>query len=652
MNDKLIYKKIIMLYKKFILICMLWLAVVAEIFPLSPVRTWAEDVPVRLEFARDGDNIVAAVRLSLPADYHAYAHEAGNTGRPTVLDFALEGGQMLPVWYPAGAMQRNFYGPESTVFVYEGEIVLFTALPGQAAGKPFTAALSLLLCSNRNCLPVNQSFTGAVPEAPSPVEQAPWMEQWRKLQKTQPVLADVREAPAASLLTLSKEEGRLTPSLGAPGAQAGSPAARIADQGQSGILPPPGDFEEQLTPRYADASLEISSLGNALMVGILAGLLLNAMPCVLPVLAFKISGLLLMGGSDDKKKLRRFRVHNLCFAGGVMTLFTGLALVLGLADLMWGQLYQNQGVLLVMLLIVFLMGLSMLGVFTLPVIDLKPGGNTKKPCLQSYLTGLVSTFLATPCSGPLLGGVLGWAFTQPLLILMVVFLAVGLGMALPYLLFCIWPDMARILPRPGPWMHVFERVVGFFLLGTALYLLSILPVEKHMHVLSVLLLVSLCAWLWGWFCDISAPLLRRRVAGVAGCVLLLAAIVWVLRPEAPLPQWRDFSPEYFTSQLGKKPMLLEFTADWCPNCKFMEATVLTDKRLRAWQTRYGMDLVRVDLTNANAYAVRLLEALGGKSIPLTALFPAGDNASSPLVLRDVYGVQSLTKAMNEVFAGG
>ena len=83
------------------------------------------------------------------------------------------------------------------------------------------------------------------------------------------------------------------------------------------------------------------------------------------------------------------------------------------------------------------------------------------------------------------------------------------------------------------------------------------------------------------------------------------------------------------------------------NCKFMEATVLTDERLRAWQARYGMELIRVDLTNANAYAVRLLEALGSKSIPLTALFPEGDGASSPLVLRDVYGVQSLEKAMSE-----
>ena len=96
-------------------------------------------------------------------------------------------------------------------------------------------------------------------------------------------------------------------------------------------------------------------------------------------------------------------------------------------------------------------------------------------------------------------------------------------------------------------------------------------------------------------------------------------------------------------------MLLEFTANWCPNCKFMEATVLTDERMRKLQARYGMELVRVDLTNANAYAVRLLDALGSKSIPLTAIFPAGDEAGQPLVLRDVYSARTLEQALNETY---
>lgn len=620
---------------------------------------------IRLETALDGDAVVGALRLTLPKDVHAYAHDPGDAGRPTTLRFSVAGGPPQAVWYPEGAVQRDFYDPSATIFVYEGEVTLYVLLSREDEGKPYTADISTLLCSTRNCMPVNQQVKEVVPQATQPLEAMPWAAQWRSLKKQPPrsVADDAAEgvqlfgeAPAvtdrqgssASAPGTGKSEGiaRWLESQGETVGAGNGPTA--AEDGQMQKPLPPMDDFVNLTPRYVNESMEITSLGKALLFGILAGLLLNAMPCVLPVLTFKVSGLLMVGGCG-KEGLRHFRRHNICFAAGVMTLFSALALVLGLADLMWGQLYQNQAVLLVMLLLVFLMGLSMLGVFTLPVIDLKTGANTKNPCLQAYFTGIVSTFLATPCSGPLLGGVLGWAFTQPLMVVMVVFWAVGLGMALPYVLFSIWPALARILPKPGAWMHIFERVVGFFLMGTALYLLSILPVEKHMQVLSVLLVVALCAWLWGRYCGISAPPLRRRIVGLACLGLLLASFMWVLRPVAPLPQWRDFSPQTFEAGLGKKPMLLEFTADWCPNCKFMEATVLTDERLRRLQARYNMELVRVDLTNANAYAVRLLEALGSKSIPLTALFPGGDMATAPLVLRDVYGSESLEQAMRDAF---
>lgn len=632
-------------------------------------RAEAESLSGRFETAAEGGNLIGALHLTLPQGFHAYAHDPGDAGRPTTLRFSVDGGAPQAVWYPEGAVQRDFYDPSATIFVYESEVTLYVLLPAVDAGKTYTADVSMLLCSTRNCMPVNQQFQGVVPRADLPLADVPWASRWRGLKKQPPRFFEGGAAQAlpafgtdSSLTTGSDQvpaEGQGSVSsdgksegiarwLAAQNGEA-APASdkKLEEEKGQKALPPPDGFVS-LTPRYMDESMEISGLGKALLFGILAGLLLNAMPCVLPVLTFKVSGLLMVGGYD-KEGLKNFRRHNICFAAGVMTLFSALALVLGLADLMWGQLYQSQPVLLVMLLLVFLMGLSMLGVFTLPVIDLKTGTNTKNPCLQAYFTGLVSTFLATPCSGPLLGGVLGWAFTQPLMVVVVVFWAVGLGMALPYVLFSIWPVLARILPKPGAWMHVFERVVGFFLLGTALYLLSILPVEKHMQVLSVLLVVALCAWLWGQFCGISAPPLRRRVVGLVSLGLLLASIVWVLRPVAPLPQWRDFTPQTFEATLGQKPMLLEFTADWCPNCKFMEATVLTDERLRRLQARYGMELVRVDLTNANAYAVRLLEALGSKSIPLTALFPAGSEATAPLVLRDVYGGETLERALGEAF---
>lgn len=644
----------------------------------------AQDVGVQVETAQDGDRRLLVVSLTVPSGYHAYAHRAGDAGRPTTLRLSLDGGRPLPVWYPEGAMQRDIYDPEATVFVYEDTVRLFVALPGEengtadgtaarsaalpagvamsadkrvslpqaqagqgaaaapAASEPLSYALnlSLLLCSARHCVPVDHEMRGELPPLPWPeAAQQPWYEQWREISRRQPVEADA-----------AYEDG---PQFSATGgdSMAQSVEAFLGRKRQAEALPAPADFDFVLEPRYEAETFEISGFGTAVLVGLLAGLLLNAMPCVLPVLTFKVSGLLLMGGTADKEGLRRFREHNLLFSAGVLTLFTALGLLFGAADMMWGQLYQHESVLLVMLVLVFLMGLSMLGVFTLPVIDLKAGEHSRNPRLQSYLTGLVSTFLATPCSGPMLGGVLGWAFTQSLVVLVIIFWSVGVGMALPYILFSIWPQFARVLPRPGAWMKVFERFLGFCLLGTALYLLSILPVAKHMQVLMVLLLVSLGAWLWGQFCGPAAPALRRRLMGIVCLGILVGAVFWVLRPVAPLPHWRDFSSEAFVAELGKKPLLLEFTADYCPNCKFVEATVLTDERLRNLRARYGMELVRVDLTSPDAFAMRLLDALGSRSIPLTALFPAGEGARRPVVLRDVYTAGQLEDAAARAFAG-
>lgn len=612
---------------------------VVAVFLCAQVQ--AEDLHPRLETAREGHNLVAALHIVIPAEFHAYGHEPGEAGRPTTVALSVDGGRPLPVYYPQGAVQRDFYDPTATVNVYEGNVTFYASLPPDAAGKPFVADMSMLLCSNRQCMPVNEQFTGSVPRESPAVDAMPWRTQWQEVRQRPPVSASAAQSDELD------EGGNDDVASEMWANETAQTNGSWADE-KVEKLPPPDGFDVRLSPRFLDDALEISGLGKALLFGIIAGLLLNAMPCVLPVLTFKVSGLLMVGGRDAAG-LKRFRQHNLCFAAGVMTLFSALALVLGLADLMWGQLYQNQAVLMVMLLVVYLMGLSTLGVFSLPVIDLKTGASSKNPCLQAYFTGLVSTFLATPCSGPLLGGVLGWAFTQPLMIVVVVFWAVGLGMAMPYIMFCIWPDLARILPKPGAWMHVFERIVGFMLMGTALYLLSVLPVERHMQVLTVLLVLSFCAWLWGQYCGITAPPLRRKIMSVIGVGLLVVSVFWVLRPVAPLPQWRQFTPEAFEATLGKKPMLLEFTANWCPNCKFMEATVLTDERMRKLQARYGMELVRVDLTNANAYAVRLLDALGSKSIPLTALFPAGDDANQPLVLRDVYSARTLEQALNEAY---
>ncbi|MBR6975296.1 MAG: thioredoxin family protein, partial [Ottowia sp.] len=404
-------------------------------------------------------------------------------------------------------------------------------------------------------------------------------------------------------------------------------------------------------PQPMQAHLEVTSLGKALLLGLLAGLILNCMPCVLPVLTLKTSVLFVVGGAEDAARRRAFREHNLLFACGILTQFLILAVGLGAAGLIWGQLFQSVALVTAMLIVVFLLGLSMLGVFTLPVIDLK-AGSAASPRLNAYLTGIMATLLATPCSGPLLGGVLSWAFSQPLILLVLVFLAVGVGMSLPYLLFAYKPGLAVYLPRPGAWMGVLERLVGFFLLGTSLYLLSVLPQDRHLPLLAALLVVAAGGWVWGRFGGYDAPPLRRRFLGCAMALLTVVVVVHASQTSTPVVHWAEFSATDVRTHLGKKLILLEFTADWCPSCKFMEQAVFTQERLRRWQKRYQVELVRVDLTRPNPAAEALLQELGSSSIPLTAVFPAGSGATAPLVLRDIFTAATLEQALRRAFDKG
>ena len=623
---------------------------------LSPAASQAGDVTPQIAFARDGNSVIATVYARIPDGYHAYAHTPGDAGRPTTLDFFLADGVPVTVYYPKGSLQRDYYDSSATVNVYDGELNLFMLLPSDSPGKPYRASLSLLMCSSSNCVPVDRSFSGIIPRNIPPIGAMSWAEKWKKAEATgeRDSSRETAEAPEEPLFMPPAPEGapsaghfRAVPGGGMfPGEPNGLPQIGPhvpLDAENDSPLPPPPEFNIQLQPVYADQSIEIFGLGKALLLGIIAGLILNVMPCVLPVVTLKLSGLLLLS-ANSKEGIIRFREHNIFFAAGILTLFTVLAIVLGAADLIWGQFYQSQTLILIMLVLIFLMGLSMFGVFDLPMFSLNSLKKAQNPRLESYTTGLLSTILATPCSGPLLGGVLGWAFTQPLPILLVVFWAVGLGMALPYIVLSIFPSLAAILPRPGAWMGTFEKVVGFLLFGTCVYLLSILPDELHVQILIALLITGFAAYLWKCFCGLRAPKSRRLVGSFLFLGIIAGSIYMALTPPTPAPGWKEFNPHEFVSDLGNKPMLVEFTADWCPNCKFLESTVYTEKNMAALKKRYGLTFVRVDLTDANAYGLKLLNLLGSRSIPVAAIFPQGGNASQPMVLRDVFSTSGLREA--------
>lgn len=610
----------------------IFLAVSMFLIPMSPMaaRTdaYLPELGVRVEYARTDSGTWAAIWLDIRKEYYAYAHEPGPTGKPTTLTVhpasSASGNSAFPVYYPKGREQKDTFDPSLSIRAYAGHAPLFVDLSGAEPGRRLEGTLDMLLCSDKHCLPIRRTVALELPTSvPPPMDSLPAAPFWREA---------VQGLPAPPFSPASETK------TGAPVTQDDARRAdRAAETG-------PWLF----VPRPMEEFLEVAGLGKALFLGLLAGLLLNAMPCVLPVLTLKASALLVMGEGDAARRLRRFREHNLLFAAGILTQFLLLAIVLGTAGLIWGQLFQSTALVTGVLVVVFLLALSMLGLFTLPIIDLK-AGSARTPRLNAYLTGILSTLLATPCSGPLLGGVLAWAFTQPYLVLSTVFLAVGAGMSLPYLFLALRPELAGLLPRPGPWMAILEKGVGFFLLGVCLYLLSILPQDRRLPLLCALLLTAVCGWIWGRFGGWNASPMRRTILGAGLAAFILAAMAYAARPPEPPAAWLPFTQASFREILGKEAILAEFTADWCPNCKFLERTVLTPDRLRRWQREYGITLVRVDLTRDDPAAADLLRALGSGSIPLTALFPPGLAASSPVVIRDIYSLNTLEKALRKAF---
>lgn len=669
------------------------------------------------------------VWIEMPAGYHAYANDVdggaqgSGAGLPTVLTVRSASPQTAPqaavpvVLYPPGSESMDPLSPGQRVRVYKGRVPVFARLSQDQLDRDLLASVSLLLCSDRNCLPyrggvgfrVDSARLDELPRADGQL----WMDSLRAARPAGHPAA-VRPGEDAVQGRPPDSPGPPDPStLGGPGGTGahGGPAAVAPGQtgqnargaqakqgvhGMQGEPDTPGAKEQSdrvtipfgkrgrsvplpgmpdasvaanatgaaggvsgtlaagahwnFAPRYQVPELEVSGLGKALLLGLLAGLLLNLMPCVLPVISLKLSAFVAVAGlGGDTARRARFREHNLLFAAGIMAWFLLLAVILGGAGLAWGQLFQRPGVVLGLLLVVFSLGLSMFGVFTLPVLDLKAPGHGQAGRAQPFVTGLLSTLLATPCSGPLLGGVLGWAFQQPPEIMAFVFTAVGVGMALPYLLLAARPGLVRHFPRPGAWTGTLEQLVGFFLMATSVYLLTILPDAWLLPALVSLLAVAFGAWIWGRWGGHGASPRRRLVVRLIAPALAAVVVGLSFAPAPPPAGWEPFEPAAFRAMLGREPLIVDFTADWCPNCKLLEQTTLSSGAVSEWARRHGARLVRVDLTGESPEALALLRALGSGSIPVVALFPKGLLSASPVVLRDLFTTGQMEQALLEAF---
>ncbi len=397
-----------------------------------------------------------------------------------------------------------------------------------------------------------------------------------------------------------------------------------------------------------------------LLFGFLGGIILNLMPCVLPVISLKIFGFIQQAGQSRQKILR----SGIAFALGIFSWFIALALLLialkaAGRDVTWGGFqFTNAYFVLALSVIVLVFALNLFGVFEISLPQSMTRGllstTERKDDLGSFFQGVFATVLATPCTAPFLGTALGFAFSQSPPIILAMFVAIAAGMSAPYLLLSAQPAWLRFLPKPGSWMMHVKQFMGFLLLATLLFLLYVLGAQRGLEgaiwASSFLLVISVACWIKGAFVVPTASAAKRSVAVVLMLVLVFASGVYfigdkfysasVAATDSRLRgDWQAFAPDRLQAELEQgHPVFVDFTAAWCLTCKFNEANVLESQEVREAFQRRGVVKLRADWTNGDPVITKLLQQFGRPGVPLYVLYPG--KSEEPIVFPEL-----LTKSM-------
>jgi thiol:disulfide interchange protein DsbD len=328
--------------------------------------------------------------------------------------------------------------------------------------------------------------------------------------------------------------------------------------------------------------------GVYFLLAILGGMSINIMPCVLPVLP-----LILMRLVDQSRRAGGRRLASgLAFCAGVVGFFAVFALLSAIVSLTTGavldlnSLFRYPAAVVALFLAIVFFGLVMLDVVTVSL----PSAITNRQSTASGLTGTLGMgffagILSTPCSGALLGFVLVWAQTQPLPVSSTAIVLMGVGMALPYAILVLVPSLIDRIPKPGYWMEVFKKSTAFLLFFIAVKLtLSALPKDKLLNVLTYGIVFSFCTWMWGKWVDWSTPASKKLVVRLTAVAIAVVTGLWLL----PMPvrsaeaaiDWQPYDAQLVQQAVSRsRPVLLDFTADWCTNCKIVDKRVYQDSEV-------------------------------------------------------------------------
>jgi thiol:disulfide interchange protein DsbD len=408
-----------------------------------------------------------------------------------------------------------------------------------------------------------------------------------------------------------------------------------------GTIPPP--------PLSVSGSASLLRYAGFALIG---GVLLNLMPCVFPVLFIKALALV----QSSTAERRAMRVQGLAYTVGILVSFwivvaVLLALRAGGKQLGWGFQFQSPVFVAMIALLLFFLGLSLAGMFEIGLSVTSAGSSlaNKHGLAGSFFTGVLAMVVATPCAAPFLGAAIGFALVQSAAVAFAVFTALGVGLALPYLLLAFQPAWTRLLPKPGAWMELLKQATAVPIFGTVIWLVWVFTQLAGATALIGLLTAFLLLGIAGWVLGRWPARLPATVTAVVVLVLAVAAPVYGVRTFPPpnssmlvvgivggrtdhTRAWQPFTPDVVAQyQAQGRPVFVDFTADWCLSCQVNERVVLERPEVLNKLQDGKIALVRADWTRHDEDIARALATLGRSSVPTYALYPGTPGAPARLL---------------------
>lgn len=381
-------------------------------------------------------------------------------------------------------------------------------------------------------------------------------------------------------------------------------------------------------------------IAGQILMAVVAGLLLNLTPCVLPAIPIKVRTILREAGGQRSHRV----LAALAFTAGTLVFFLTLGGLTALLQWNWGTLFQSTA--FVAVLVALMAGFAVITWLDLPIpVPAFAASAHGSRYFEAFVSGLLSAVLAAPCAGPFLGGVLAFAVTQPAPVIMGIFGSIALGLSMPYAVLMLKPEWLQRLPKAGPWSLAIREVLALILLAAAVFFsASLVPRAVYPWLWWFWLALVM---VWGIHRFIRGRGAVRAIATVVVGLAVAATVVFASPPDNGEGRlvWQPYSLDVLTETKARGvPYLLEFTADWCINCKVLERTVYQEPAVAVAVQRAHMVPIQVDVTASDPEQDALLTATGGHALPFAAVI--GGDGTVIARFTGLFDTKSLVEAIN------